>query len=578
MAGRSRRPQYAVSPLRPALALFVVCVSAGPPERRQRPSQERQPNVVFILADDLGYNEMGFMNSTRGIKTPTLDALARGGVILKNYYVQPICSPTRSALLAGRLPLHLGTQAFVITPPTPWAVDTAETLLPQNLQDVGYRTAIFGKWHLGMFRSSATPRRRGFDEHMGYYSGCQSKATHVSECCVAGDSMGDTDWACKAPRNESHDHRGYDWFRSGSDGGGSEPDWSANHTSSAKLIGDAALEFIARVGPTGQPFFLYLPFQNIHMPYTVEERFHDRYASVQASENERTIWAYISEMDEEVGRVLAAMKAVPGCYENSVIIFSSDNGAPPAGPDVDHHEQLVPGAGAAWSARNFPLRGHKGSIWEGGTRVPGFVHSPLLPDSVQGSESQDLFHVTDWLPTIVRLAGGQTSRNRPLDGHDIWDAIAGRGASPRTEMVYNVNPLCHAGLAYPPKAGIRVGRWKLLSWCYEVEGVAGGNRTGPVEGPGPFRDGPALFDLEADPRETIDVSGDHPERVAQLLERLKQWAQGSVEPFQLSPPYQGPDYFCASCPRREGGGPDRPHVPWISDGEVGEFAELSVFI
>jgi arylsulfatase A-like enzyme len=453
----------------------------------------------------------------------------------------------------------LGTQASVIYWDTPWAIDSEETFLPQNLKDVGYRTALFGKWHLGMFQEKAQPRSRGFDEHMGFFQGCGGKMTHVASCCHANDPANETgnkDFVCSA--KGSKDYRGWDWFKSGSEGGASEADITANHTSSAALIGQAAVEFIERIAPSNDPFFLFLPFQNIHGPYTVEERYRDLYKDSDITDMEMTMWGYISEMDEQVGNVIAALKGVPGAYENSVIVFSSDNGAPNV-KDVDD--------------RNYPYQGFKASIWEGGVRVPGFVHSPMLPASVRGTVSQELYHVTDWLPTLVEVAGGDTTRNRPLDGHSIWESISTGSASPRKEVIYNVNPLCDAGQASPPKAGIRMEKWKLLSWCYSIAGIDGKNTTGPVSAPAgkhpEFENGPVLFDLEADPSEMTNVAAKHPDVVEELLARLKVWAESSVEPMQWTAPYQGKNYFCKDCPLHPAGkGPDVPWSAWISNAGV----------
>lgn len=400
-----------------------------------------KPNIMFVLADDLGYNEMGFMNASRGLITDNLDKLASEGVVLKNYYVQPICSPTRSALMTGRYTIRLGTQSNVIYWDTPWGVPANETFLPQNLKDAGYHTAMFGKWHLGMFMEKYTPMGRGFDEHMGYYQGCESAYTHIAACCKAGSPDSDQDFVCRPGHwsaNYTHsapkDYRGYDWFKSGwPNQGVSKPDLSANHTNSATLITEAAVEFLDRMKSAAHPFFLYLPFQNIHSPYTCDARFRNQYKPSRFTPGEQTMFGYITELDTAVGTIMQAFKA-SGKYNNSFVIFSSDNGAPPGTPDVNHKVEGKPN----WIARNFPLRGWKTQIWEGGTRVAGFVHSPLLPRAVRGTVSHELYHVTDWLPTITALAGGETARNFPLDGHDLWPSISTGSASPRTEMLYSL--------------------------------------------------------------------------------------------------------------------------------------------
>jgi len=317
-----------------------------------------KPNIIFILADDLGYNEMGFMNHTRGLLTPNLDGLASDGVILNNYYVQPICSPTRSALMTGKSPMRLGTQSNVIYWDTPWAVPLENKFMPEYLKEEGYNTALFGKWHLGMFKEEYTPWKRGFDEHMGYLQGCESSWTHVASCCSAENPTSDQNYVCPAGKK---DYRGYDWFKAG------KPDFTVNGTNSADLIRQAAVSFLKRQSKT-EPFFLYLPLQNIHAPYDCEKRFKDLYTSAEGlTDEEKTMFGYISEMDNVVGSVIHTLHG-QGLYNNSVIIFSSDNGAPNA-PSVNN--------------RNYPLKGFKTQIWEGGVKD----FDPTLSKPLKASQS-----------------------------------------------------------------------------------------------------------------------------------------------------------------------------------------------
>ena len=314
------------------LLATLVLIASGASDVEQK---KQLPNLVFILADDLGYNELGFMNQSRGIQTPNLDELASGGVVLKNYYVQPICSPTRSALMTGRYTVRLGTQSNVIYWDTPWGVSLNETFLPEQLASVGYETAMFGKWHLGMFKEAYTPMRRGFHHHEGYYQGCGSAWTHESSCCSAGSPTTDQAFVCSSPKKaRKKDFRGYDWFKSDTEAGKSLPDTSANHSNSVDLIRDAAVSFIKSMAGKQKPFFLYLPFQNIHGPYTTQQKFFDLYDDDRFSPGEKTMFGYITELDDAVGSVVAAMKAAPGrdgggnsssMFDNTVIVFSSDN-------------------------------------------------------------------------------------------------------------------------------------------------------------------------------------------------------------------------------------------------------------
>ena len=534
-----------------------------------------RPDVVFILADDLGYNELNFQNSSRGISTPNLDALAASGVALKNYYVAPICSPTRSALMTGRYMVRLGTQSNVIYWDTPWGVALNETFIAQHFQRAGYATALFGKWHLGMYRKEYTPSFRGFDEHVGYLQGCGSAYTHVAACCKPGSPDNDTNFVCKA--DPSKDYRGYDWFRA-KQNEEVVADPSANGTNSAALVRDAAVDFIKRQAAADRSFFLYLPFQNVHNPYTCDPSYRAPYEQQPSrfTQAEMTMFGYISELDDAVGVVVRQLHA-SGRYARTLVVFSSDNGAPPAGNDVDHPTPGDP----AHIARNHPFRGWKGQIWEGGTRVAGFVSggTALLPAAVRGTTSHKLYHVTDWLPTLAAAAGVSSAPDAPslaLDGHNVWASLVdAETPSPRTELLYNVNPLCHGGQAAPPKAAIRVGRFKLLAWCFSVAGIGGANTTGPVAAqPGDEHYDPAfakdrglaLYDLDADAAETTNLvpAKAHAATVETLLARLQALAIQMVEPQQWAPPYQGAGYECADCPLHPAGkGPAVPWGPWL---------------
>ena len=160
-------------------------------------------------------------------------------------------------------------------------------------------------------------------------------------------------------------------------------------------------------------------------------------------------------MDVAIGKIVAKVDEI-GATDNTIYIFSSDNGAPGESPDVNH----AYGPNKQWIARNYPFRGQKTQIWEGGTRVAGFISSPLLPKAIQGTISDKLFHVTDWLPTIVAFAGGTTKRNFELDGHDMMPALTGTAPDKRTEILYGLNPLPD-GQAAPPKAALRMGDYKV---------------------------------------------------------------------------------------------------------------------
>ncbi len=217
------------------------------------------------------------------------------------------------------------------------------------------------QWHLGMYKQEYTPARRGFDEHMGYYQGCESRYTHVAACCSPGSPSSDQNLTCaqlsvdgvNATQRGSQFALGYDWWKTGPspNQGTSEPDLSVNHTSSALLVRDAAVDFIHRAAKRPQPWFLYLPFQNVHDPYTVDERYRELYTPERFTEDERTLFGYITEMDDAVGAVVEAVNE-SGRHSNSITIFSSDNGAPGNPAGALHKQGKNPG----YIARNYPYR------------------------------------------------------------------------------------------------------------------------------------------------------------------------------------------------------------------------------
>lgn len=518
------------------LASPLLCV-ASPPRA-----------IVFVLADDLGYNEFGYQNGTRGLQTPNIDHLAAGGVKLTSYYTNPLCSPTRSALMTGKYNHRLGTQANVIFWDTPWSVPLEHTFLPARLKQLpGFgNTSMYGKSHLGMHDTRFWPNNRGFDDHSGYMQGCGGYASHVANCCAANPSNASDFQHYICPSEGSPDYRGFDWFHNLS------PQTQYNGTSSSEVIAGLAEGAIAKYAAASTaPFFLYLPFQNIHAPYDAAFDSVQRFQALPISPQQKQMFGYIWELDVAVGRVTAALEKA-GVLEDSVIVLVSDNGAPEADGVED---------------RNYPLYGFKASTWEGGARVPGLVYAPgrLTP----GGTVDSMVHVTDWYPTLTTLAGGDVS-GEDLDGVDAWPVlsgvpVSGGGTTARNEIVYNINPLCTGGQFGTPKAALRVGDWKLLCFCYSITGIDGETTTGckgdPKAPPGEW---PKLFNVTGDMGETSNVAGANPGVVAQLEGRLAEIAGRSVEPMQWVPPYQGSSYYCADCPLRNKTGPFVPWDAWIT--------------
>ncbi|KAK2159862.1 hypothetical protein NP493_1683g00022 [Ridgeia piscesae] len=453
------------------------------PNTRTKPSQ---PNIVFVLADDYGWNDVGYHGSE--IKTPTLDRLAADGVKLDNYYVQPICSPTRSQLLSGRYQIHTGLQHGIIWAEQPNGLPLELPTIADKLREVGYATHAVGKWHLGFYKEAYMPLHRGFDSYYGYLTGSVDYLTYKRCTTITPKEV------CAL---DLHD--------------GDKPVWNETGVYSTQLFTSRAEKIItdhAKQSPD-KPLFLYLPYQAVHSPLQVPQRYLDQYKNIK--DHDRRIYAgMVSCMDEGVQNITKTLEKFD-MWKNTVFIFSTDNGG-----------QILDGG------NNWPLRGWKGSLWEGGMRGVGFVNSPLL--KYKGQVRRGLMHVSDWFPTLVHLAGGNTTGLK-LDGHDIWRAISEGGPSPRKELLHNIDPMYQqAGerlfnntFDTRVRAAVRVNNWKLIT------GDPGNSRWVPpphvsADTDDTLRFVPKknvwLFDVATDPWERHDLSDKRPDIVKSLLERL----------------------------------------------------------
>ncbi len=396
--------KYRLSRLSYVFLLIATLISP-----RSIQAADKKPNIVYILADDLGWKDVGFHGSD--IKTPNLDKLAKDGVKFDQFYAQPMCTPTRASLMTGRYPFRYGLQTAVILSAHTYGIPTDEYLLPQALKDAGYQTAIVGKWHLGHGDRKYWPRQRGFDYQYGPLIGEIDYFTHEQ-------------------------HGVLDWFRN------NEPVKEEGY--STTLIGSEAVKVIDS-HDTSSPLFLYLTFNAPHTPYQAPQNYLDRYKNI-ADPNRRAYAAMITAMDDQIGLVLKALEKKK-MRDNTLIVFHSDNGGTRnkmfAG-EGDMSKVVIP-------CDNGPYRDGKGSLYEGGTRVVAFAN---WPSRLKGSRSVDqMIHVVDMYPTLVGLAGGQLGKNKPLDGFDVAPTILEGKPTPRTEVVYNIEAF---------RAGIRQGDWKLI--------------------------------------------------------------------------------------------------------------------
>lgn len=369
-----------------------------------------RPHIVHIVADDLGWKDVGF-NGCEDIRTPNLDRLASEGAVLSQFYVQPMCTPTRAAIMTGRYPYRYGLQTAVIPSVSAYGLDTEERLMPQCLKEAGYKTAIIGKWHLGHADKKWWPRQRGFDYQYGAMIGELDYFTH-------------------------EEHGVLDWYRD------NEPVREEGYTT--ELFGDDAVRLIESHDPS-TPLYLYLAFNAPHTPYQAPDEYVARYPDI-PDETRRIYAGMVTCLDDQVGRVVAALEK-KGMRGNTLILFHSDNGGTKnamfAGVMADMSKVTIP-------CDNGPYKDGKGSLFEGGTRVCAFANWPghIEPRKVDG-----MIHVVDLYPTLAALAGASTAEGKPLDGVNLWNTIAGGDPSPREEVIYNIEPF---------RAAIRQGQWKLI--------------------------------------------------------------------------------------------------------------------
>jgi arylsulfatase A-like enzyme len=362
-----------------------------------------RPNVIYILADDLGRHDCGFMGGTE-IKTPHLDRLARSGAILDSFYVQPVCSPTRAAFLTGRYPMRHGLQVGVVRPWAQYGLPLEERTLAQRVKDAGYTTAIIGKWHLGHFRPEYLPTRRGFDHQYGHYNGAIDYFTHIRD-------------------------GGFDWHK--------DDKVNRDEGYSTQLLGEAASRFIA-ANAGKKPFFLYVPFNAVHAPHQAPNEYLQQYSHLRRPR--RQYAAMLTAMDAAVGKIVDAVEKA-GARTNTLIIFSSDNGGPRPGVVTD----------------NGKFRAGKGTLYEGGVRVAAFA--TWEGHITAGSKLSEPIHIVDWYPTLLWLCGAPADEQQPndrrehLDGRNIWPTLTEGKPTPHDAILLNTTPSAGA---------LRMGQWKLI--------------------------------------------------------------------------------------------------------------------
>jgi len=507
-------------------------------------AQATAPNVIFIVADDLGYADCSFTGLSN-VNTPNIDALLTKGLRMTRYYGQPVCTPSRAAIHTGRYPLAYGLQTYVIPAGAPYGLNLNETTLPELLRNGGFDTHATGKYHLGFESWNMTPTFRGYNSFRGFYSGGQDYFTHMEGSGF--DLHYDQGRECGA--------------------GCSLVDWDNKGVYSTYIYTSRAVEIIKERTAASPPLFLYVAYQAVHSPDEVPQKYIDPYNSTISDKKRRTFAGMLSALDEGVGNITSALKEA-GMTENTLIVFVADNGGP-----IQCESGIC---SDATGTSNYPLKGGKHSLWEGGVRVTAVVSGPMLHS--QGVNESGLMHHVDWLPTLLDAAGINYTPKAdfPLHGVSQWDLLTKGTPSNRNETILNIDPLQPAvGDKIPPGSGnaaiITASGWKLhLGLTGPPDNYSPANSSLEIDSLNAFAEVSSLstfsvwplknmtaqlFNVLDDPYERNNVASSYPEIVSQLTERLSQWGKTAAVPY----------YFSSSNidPRSDPSKHNGSWVPWL---------------
>ncbi|CAM1371392.1 sulfatase family protein [Tenacibaculum xiamenense] len=440
------------------LLLLIVIYSCSNRKAKPKSKQEAKPNIIVVFTDDQGYQDIGCFGSP-DIKTPHLDKMAQEGIKLTDFYAaQAVCSASRAGLLTGCYPNRIGVHGAFM-PNSKKGLNTSETTIAEMLKEINYKTAIFGKWHLGD-APKFMPNNQGFDEYFGIPYSNDMWPLHPQQGSVFNfDPL---------PLYENE----------------TIIDTLTNQTSLTTQITKRSVDFIKR--NKNNPFFLYIAHPQPHVPLYVSDKFKGK--------SKRGLYGdVIMEIDWSVGQVLEALKE-NNLDDNTIVIFTSDNG-----PWLSYGDH----AGSA-----HPLREGKGTALEGGQREPCIIR---YPTKIKPGRVVDVpMMAIDILPTIATITGAKLPKDK-IDGKNVWDIWTGKSSESPHEayyFYYHVNEL----------HGIRYGKWKMyFPHRYRtLNGRKGGENGFPVDYDYNTIDQIELYDLSVDINETINVASQNPEVVEKI--------------------------------------------------------------
>lgn len=468
------------------------------------------PNIIIIMADDLGWNDVSYHGSE--IQTPNLDDLAKNGVMLNRFYTHPTCSPTRASLMTGKSPVRLGVLA-PLSKLNPKGLPIEESTLPEQLGEQGYQTALVGKWHLGGRNPKYTPNARGFDYFYGNLMGGIGYWDHVH------GGAHDLQRNGKVVRD-----KGY-----------------ITHLTAKDAVN------VIETRDKSRPLFLFVSFNAPHLPNEAPPETIAKYHSIE-DERRRIHAAMVDEFDNAIGQLISSLKK-ENMLTNTLIWFMSDNGGliPKSslvkhlpdwtmemitenviGQDVEMNSRFLDFARIQLSmggSDNSPLQDGKGSLWEGGIRVPSIVSWPGV---LKPSRNEQMIAMQDVMPTLLSLVN-KVGLSSEMDGRSVWSALTG-------DEILAPNPVVSVSGPGKPNYSVMVYPWKMVK-----------APNGDLK----------LFNVEADPTESVELSQDFPTITQQLVEYLDTFPRGENVALPFQTIVNDVDFF----------GGEENRKPWAEDIE-----------
>ena len=428
----------------------------------------RRPNFVVFMTDDQGYGDLSCMGNT-DFRTPNIDAVAEQGARFTNWYSgSPVCSPSRASLLTGRYPGNAGVRAILAGHRKATGLTAQVPTIAAAVKELGYQTAIVGKWHLGL-QEQSRPNQNGFDYFYGFMAGCIDYYSHIFYWSMAD---GKTDPTHDLWENDQEFYDNGKYF--------------------TEMVTDKAVEKIRQMNREEEPFFLYVAYNAPHYPMHAPRKYLDRFPELPA--DRRIMAAMLSAVDDGVGQIVDELKR-QGILEDTVIFFQSDNG-----PSRESRNWMDGRGDPYYGGKPGGLKGHKFSLFEGGIRVPGIF---CWPGHIPGGQVIDEpCAAMDVFPTLLTMAGGDPSKYE-LDGMDISDVLLHGAPSPHEELYWEMEQ----------QTAIRQGKYKLVLNGQLVE-------SEPAQAP------VFLSDLSVDPGETVNLAEKMPELTQELTRKATAWRAG----------------------------------------------------